>query len=99
MPESSVMPRFATGARVRISARSEGRHHRVPSYAKGRIGVIERVCGAYDQPELIAYRYSGEPLQTLYSVRLKQEDLWSDYEGACNDTLEIEIFEHWLEPA
>ncbi len=94
-----MKPRFATGARVRISDRSEARHHRVPAYAKGRIGVIERVCGAYGQPELIAYQDSGEPLETLYRVRLKQEDLWSGYDGAANDALEIEIFEHWLEPA
>lgn len=25
-----------------------------------------------------------------------QHDLWSDYTGAIEDTLEIEIYEHWL---
>lgn len=93
------MARFAAGRRVRISDRNEARHHRVPAYVKGRTGVVERVCGAYDQPELIAYSNSGEPPQTLYRVRLKQKELWSDYDGAPADTLEIEIFEHWLKSA
>ena len=36
---------------------------------------------------------------TLYRVRLHQRDIWPDYDGGADDDLEIEIFEHWLEPA
>lgn len=92
-----MMAKFTTGQRVRISDRSEPRHHRVPAYVKGQTGVIERVCGAFGQPELLAYGESGEPFQTIYRVHLNQTDLWPDYAGSPNDTLEIEIFEHWLE--
>ena len=94
-----MMARFGKGNQVRISDRIESRHHRVPSYVKGHAGVIERVCQAYGQPEQLAFGHSGEPFQTLYRVRLKQTDLWPDYNGSPGDTLEIEIFEHWLERA
>jgi nitrile hydratase len=32
-------------------------------------------------------------------VRISQNDLWNDYAGTEGDDLDIEIFEHWLEPA
>ena len=91
--------RFQKGDRVRIDDRAPAVHHRVPSYVLGRVGVVERLCGTFGQPELLAYGGDGEPAQTLYRVRLRQIDLWPDYAENPADTLEIEIFEHWLEPA
>lgn len=88
---------FGAGDRVRIAARFDKRHHRVPAYVKGHAGTIERVCLAQPQPELAAYHKLDEPRETVYRVRLNQIDLWPDYRGADGDTLEIEIFEHWLE--
>ncbi len=90
-------PRFAAGDRVRISHRMTSAHHRVPAYAKGVAGEIERVCNAFGQPETLATGESGKPLQTLYRVRVQQTDIWDDYAGNPSDTLDIEIFEHWLE--
>lgn len=91
-------PRFRPGERVRIAARTPPVHHRVPAYAKGRTGVIERVCGRYGQPERLI-RADGTPAVRLYRVRIPQTELWSDYKGPPQDCLDIEIFEHWLEPA
>ena len=91
--------RFKPGDRVRIDDREPGVHNRVPRYVRGRVGVIERLCGAFGQPELLAYGGDGEPFQTLYRVRLEQTALWPDDAEDPADTLEIEIFEHWLEPA
>lgn len=90
-------PRFRPGDRVRIAARTPSVHHRVPAYAKGRCGVIERVCGRYGQPERLI-RANGEPKQRLYRVRVPQSELWVDYAGPPSDCLDVEIFEHWLEP-
>lgn len=90
--------RFSVGQRVRIDDRTPSVHHRVPSYAKGKIGVIERVCGLHGEPEKFI-RGDGEPRQRIYRVRIPQTQLWVDYEGTEWDKLEIEIFEHWLEPA
>ena len=91
-------PRFAVGQRVRIADRTPRVHHRVPSYAKGRLGVIERVCGLHGEPEKFI-RGDGQPAQRLYRVTIPQADLWNSYAGSAQDRLEIEIFEHWLEPA
>ncbi len=91
--------RFKLGDRVRIDDREPGVPNRVPRYVRGRVGVNERLCRAYGQPELLAYGGDGEPAQMLYRVRLEQTALWPDDAEDPADTLEIEIFEHWLEPA
>ncbi len=91
-------PQFSVGQRVRISDRTPPVHHRVPSYAKGRIGIIERVSGMHPDPER-CIRGDGKPLQRIYRIRIPQADLWRPYEGSEGDRLEIEIFEHWLESA
>ena len=91
-------PKFSEGQRVRIADRTPPVHHRVPTYAKGQIGVIERVCGLHGEPEKFI-RGDGKPAQRLYRVRIPQSALWDAYDGTQSDLLEIEIFEHWLEPA
>ncbi len=91
-------PRFAAGQRVRIADRTPPVHHRVPSYAKGKVGVIERVCGVHGMPENFI-RGDGKPEQRIYRVTIPQTDLWQPYEGTEMDIVELEIFEHWLEPA
>lgn len=90
--------RYRMGQRVRIADRDPTRHNRTPRYLRGQLGVVERVCPAFGQPELLAYGGDGRPDLILYRVRLKQRDLWPDYAGAAQDHLEAEIFEHWLEP-
>jgi hypothetical protein len=32
-------------------------------------------------------------------VRFLQREVWPDYRGGADDALEVEIFQHWLEPA
>jgi hypothetical protein len=34
----------------------------------------------------------------LYRVHFEQRELWSGYAGDAHDTLEIEIYQHWLAP-
>ncbi|MBT3352313.1 MAG: nitrile hydratase subunit beta [Nitrospinaceae bacterium] len=74
-------------------------HVRTPHYIKGKTGVIERICGDFANPEELAYARSGLPLRTLYRVRFNQHRIWPDYAGPDGDTVDIEIYEHWLEPA
>jgi nitrile hydratase len=90
--------RFSEGQRVRIADRTPPVHHRVPSYVKGRVGVVERVCGMHPEPER-CIRGDGRPFKRIYRVRIRQSDLWAPYKGTDGDKLEIEIFEHWLESA
>ncbi|KIT16007.1 SH3-like domain-containing protein [Jannaschia aquimarina] len=89
------MADFAPGARVRVKAMMPPGHVRTPGYLRGRVGEVERVLGPFPNPEQLAYRRKGDPLD-LYRVRFPLGDLW-DRDDA--DTLEAEIYAHWLEPA
>lgn len=91
-------PRFAAGERVRILDLGKPGHVRTPSYVRGRTGTVERFCGLFENPEERAYGREGRERIALYRVHLQQRDVWSGYGGGADDTLEIEIYEHWLAP-
>jgi len=91
--------RYRPGASVRVRRAFPPGHLRTPYYARGKTGVVERVCGAFPNPETLAYGKNGAPAQPLYRVRFAQKELWPDYRGAAQDTVDIELYEHWLEPA
>ncbi len=56
-----VNAKFAPGDKVRIAAANPPGHRRVPVYARGREGIIERICGAFPNPEELAYGFDGLP--------------------------------------
>ena len=91
--------RFAPGDAVAVRAAYPPGHLRTPYYVRGKAGVIERVCGAFANPEELAFGRDGRPRRPLYRVRFRQAEVWPDYAGAPEDSIDIEIFEHWLEPA
>ena len=93
------MPRFKPGDLVRILDLGKQGHVRIPWYVRRRIGVVERYCGAYPNPEDLAYARPGIPPVDLYRVRLEQRHIWARYRGDASDSLEIEVYDHWLEPA
>jgi nitrile hydratase len=94
-----VAARHAVGARVAVKPGNPPGHVRTPFYIRGQCGVIERVCGAFRNPEELAYGRSGEPKQVLYRVRFDLATVWPDYAGPKADTIDIELYEHWLEAA
>jgi Nitrile hydratase beta subunit, C-terminal len=91
-------PQFRPGARVRVRRADPPGHIRTPWYVRGRSGEVERICGAFANPEELAYNRQGLPAEPLYRVRFRQRELWPDYRGAAQDTIEVEIYQHWLEP-
>jgi nitrile hydratase len=91
--------RYNVGDRVRVKALFPPGHRRTPYYIRGKAGVIERICGAFPNPEELAYNRPGLPRQPLYRVRFRQREIWPDYRGRDTDTIEIELYQHWLEPA
>lgn len=91
--------RFGPGEPVRVRAAGNPGHVRTPGYVRGKTGRVERVLGAFENPESLAYGGSGLPEKTLYKVAFRQTDLWEEYTGAPGDSLYIDIYEHWLEPA
>lgn len=92
-------PRFKTGDRVKVRVAYPMGHIRTPYYIRGKRGVIERLCGAYPNPEELAYARPGTPKRPLYRVRFLQTDVWPAYHGNALDTVDVEIYQHWLETA
>ena len=90
---------FVAGQQVRVSPRSHAGHCRTPAYLRGKTGSVERLHGAFADPETRAYGSDGLPGLRLYQVGFAQTDLWPDYEGPPGDRLSVDVFEHWLEPA
>lgn len=91
--------KFAPGDRVRVRGRFPPGHVRTPWYCRGRIGEIERICGRFRNPEQLAYGNRDAAHELLYRVGFASRSLWPDYDGNGTDRVEIEIYEHWLEPA
>jgi hypothetical protein len=89
---------FEPGELVEVRYAHPPGHVRTPNYVRGRRGIVERVCGSYPNPEELAYARSGVPVRPLYRVRFRQKELWPDYRGNLSDTVDVEIFHHWLKP-
>jgi nitrile hydratase beta subunit-like protein len=94
----AARPKFAAGHSVAVRANYPIGHVRTPYYIRGKRGIIERLCGAYPNPEELAYARTGLPKQPLYRVRFLQHQVWPGYRGSKADTVDVEIFQHWLEP-
>lgn len=91
--------RFGPGDAVRVSDAEKEGHVRTPAYVRGKRGLVALVLGEFPNPESLAYGGDGLPEKALYRVRFRQADLWEGYDGAPEDTLYVDIYEHWLEPA
>ncbi|MEP3276677.1 MAG: SH3-like domain-containing protein [Stappiaceae bacterium] len=98
MSEAGGQARYAKGDLVHIRKAYPIGHCRTPYYTRGLDGVVERMCGKFSNPEELAYGRDGHPPLPLYRIRISMGDLWPDYNGLANDTLEVEVFEHWLDP-
>ncbi len=97
---TSFTAQFTPGARIRVKAdypETRGPCHiRTPHYLRGREGVVERPLGAFRNPEDLAFARPAATIP-LYHVRFDQKGLWN--EGETGDTVLVELYEHWLEPA
>ena len=90
---------YSPGDKVRVIETHPPGHRRTPFYIRGKTGVIERSCGAFPNPEELAYGFDGQPNKALYRVRFNQKDVWPNYDGPAADTVDVDIYEHWLKPA
>ncbi len=84
--------------RVRVKPMMPPGHIRTPAYLRGKTGTIERALGPFANPEQLAYGLKPEQKQ-LYRVRFTMAEIWGDRAENPTDTLDAEIFEHWLEKA
>jgi len=92
-------PQFKPGDRVRVRSAAPLGHVRTPWYCRGHSGVVTEFCGSFRNPEELAFARAGEPKLPLYRVRFRSRDLWPAYDGSDADTVDIEIYENWLEAA
>ncbi len=82
--------------RVRVSTRMPIGHVRTPAYLRGKTGVIERTLGPFPDPERLAYGQEAQKFP-LRRVRFTMAEVWGDQAETPDDTLDAEIYEHWLE--
>jgi nitrile hydratase len=90
------VPRFQVGAAVRVrDLRTDG-HTRLPGYARGRRGRVERVHPAFVLPDTNAHG-RGEDPQYVYCVRFAGSEIWGGTAepGTC---VHVDLFEPYLEP-
>ena len=74
-------------------------HVRTPWYIRGQPGVVERLCGTYPNPEELAYAPPGLARAAAVSRALPAARRLARLRGQPQDTVDIEIYQHWLEPA
>jgi nitrile hydratase len=94
---AQAQAQFKVGDRVRTKNIHPATHTRLPRYARGHVGVVERLHGAHIFPDSIA-NGKGEDPQWLYTLRFEARELW----GADADPrskVSIEAFEPYLEHA
>ena len=72
---ASAAARFQVGDRVRSHSRIPDHHTRLPGYARGRRGVVERVHGVHVFADSNAQGLGEQP-QWLYSVAFDATELW-----------------------
>jgi nitrile hydratase len=95
-PASRPSPRaarFAVGDRVRTHNVHPRGHTRLPRYARGRIGTVERIHGCHVFPDSNAH-FEGEDPQWLYTVRFSARELWG---ADAAQSVSIDAFEPYLE--
>ncbi|HVN46999.1 MAG TPA: nitrile hydratase subunit beta [Steroidobacteraceae bacterium] len=86
---------FALGDRVRLRADRAPHHTRLPGYARGKIGRIERVHGAHVFADAHAHGL-GEHPQWLYTVVFSGCELWGG-DATHSLSVSIDAWEPYLE--
>ena len=100
LPASRELPvaaRFKAGQRVRGRNINPIGHTRLPRYARGKLGTVERDHGVFVFPDTNAH-FLGEKPQHLYSVRFAARELWGE-QAAPRDAVYVNLWDDHLEPA
>ena len=94
---TEAAPRFHVGQRVRARNMHPAGHTRLPRYARGRAGAIERDHGIFALQDASAYGRDNR-LQHVYSVRFAARELWGN-DASPLDAVYIDMWDDYLEPA
>ncbi len=90
-------PRFKPGDVVVTRNLHPVGHTRLPRYARGRRGVVDRDHGVFIFPDAHAAGL-GKRGEHCYSVRFEARELWGE-EASPRDAVYIDLFEPYLRPA
>jgi nitrile hydratase subunit beta len=93
----AIQAKFATGQRVRALVIHPVGHTRLPRYARGKVGTIDRDHGVHIFPDTNAHGL-GEKRQHCYSVKFAARELWGD-QASPRDSVYIDLWDDHLEPA
>jgi Nitrile hydratase beta subunit len=93
----NVEPGFAPGDEVMAININPRTHTRLPTYVRGKRGIVMRDHGAFVFPDTNA-QLKGEKPQHVYSVMFEAGELWGDAEFP-GDKVLIDMFEDYLRPA
>lgn len=94
---AATNPLFAVGDRVRARNTHPQGHTRLPRYARGHVGVIDRLHGCHVFPDSNAHG-KGENPQWLYTVRFTGRELWGERAEATS-SVSVDAWESYLERA
>ena len=89
--------RFKTGDLVRTKNIHPKTHTRLPRYARGKVGVVERESGCHMFPDTVAID-QGDCPQWLYTVVFDNREIWGP-DADPTVRVSIDAFEAYLEPA
>lgn len=90
-----VDPFFKVGQQVRARNINPVDHTRLPRYARGKAGVVERDHGVFVFPDTNA-QFLGEKPQHVYSVRFPARELWGQ-QAVAHDSVNLDLWDDYLE--
>lgn len=90
-----TVARFAVGETVRVREWHPAGHTRAPRYVQGKRGVVLRVDGAANVPDIEAHG-GARVLDPTYSVRFTALELWGEG-GDARETVSVDLWERYLE--
>lgn len=94
---TEVPPRFRAGDRVVSRNINPTSHTRLPRYARGRRGMIDRDHGVFIFADTNAMSRDKKP-QHCYSVRFTARELWGP-EAPARDCVFVDLWDDHLDPA
>jgi nitrile hydratase beta subunit len=93
--DPAVKPRFKVGQTVRAKNINPTGHTRLPRYARGKVGKIDRDHGVHNFPDTSAHGL-GDKRQHVYSVKFTARELWGD-QAPPRDSVYIDLWDDYLE--
>lgn len=93
--EVATPPRFRVGEQVLARNIHPTGHTRLPRYARGKRGVVQRYHGGFVFADARAHGRGDQP-QHLYNVRFEARELWGEA-AADRDGVYLDLWELYLE--